>query len=160
PRIASIYYASPGALELTLILSIAFNVREIVKVVASTIKTANSAYSDVVKGMQRRKLMRLKGKREELKLRAAELSYIAKCNETMSSILQIGDLQKINSRTGHSYRTLKILLSLYRRIRTLAEYQNKGKADFTRQQGEQIAATVATSQPPRAANRVKKVRRR
>lgn len=45
----------------------------------------------------------------------------------MAKMIGLSDIEQMNRKTGSPLKTLKILLSLYRRIRTLAEYQNKGK---------------------------------
>jgi hypothetical protein len=48
----------------------------------------------------------------------------------MSRIFGFDDIGEINTRTGHPYISLKILLSLYRRVRTLVDYERRGKAVF------------------------------
>ncbi len=120
-------------------------VRDLVNIIAGTIKSANHAYTDVVKGMQQRKLMRLKGKEAVLKLRQSELDFIAENAETMGRVLGITDVSSIHARTGNPYITLKILLSLFRRVRTLAEYQLQGKADFVDQQHNPTPTSVQDS---------------
>ena len=52
----------------------------------------------------------------------------AYCDRT--KLLGFNNLDEINARTGHPYLSLKILLSLYRRVKTLTDYIGKGKADF------------------------------
>ena len=44
----------------------------------------------------------------------------------MASILKV-DIGFLNERTGSSYRSLKILLSLFRRLRSIAQFQKNGK---------------------------------
>jgi hypothetical protein len=48
----------------------------------------------------------------------------------MSKILGFEDIKQLNERTGNPYISLKILLSLYRRVRTLAGYERDGRAGF------------------------------
>jgi hypothetical protein len=130
PAIVSIHYASPGWLEISLLIGVAFSVERLVKSIASTISHANAIYDQVVKGMQERKMLRLEAKRKQLEFDKQELEYIEYAAERMANLLGASNLEEIHQRTGHPYLSLKILMSLYRRVRTLADYQKKGKADF------------------------------
>jgi hypothetical protein len=130
PQIASIRYASPGWIELALVLSGAMGVERIVKSVAKSIDHTNDTYNNIIRGMSERKLLRLKVKRKELQFRAEELEFIDTCQKQMGKLMGFNNLSEINERTGNPYITLKILLSLYRRVRTLAKYQENGKVDF------------------------------
>ena len=130
PSIERIEYASPGYLELALILTYALNLEKIVKSVAASLETANSTYTEIVKGMQARKLMRLRSAEEIRKLKASDRDYVRECARKMAKVVPVSDIENINKRTGDPYVSLKILLSLYRRVKILAGYQNSGKADF------------------------------
>jgi hypothetical protein len=123
PSIISIEYASPGWIELGLLLGVAVSVERLVKTIANTIKQANETYNDVHDGLQKRRLLRIETKRKELQLKKEELEYVQQALLTMSTLLGFKNIEDINQRTGNPYKTLKILLSFYRRIRTLAEYQ-------------------------------------
>jgi hypothetical protein len=48
----------------------------------------------------------------------------------LAEALGFSDLARLNELTGNPVATMKIFLSYYRRIRTLAEHEQKGKADF------------------------------
>lgn len=130
PQIASIHYASPGWLEVALILSVAFSVERLVKSISNTIGYAHDVYDRIARGMSERKLLRLEAQRKELQFKKEELEYITSCLDQMGRLLGFDNIEEINKRTGHPYISLKILLSLYRRVRTLAEYTGKGKANF------------------------------
>jgi hypothetical protein len=80
--------------------------------------------------MQQRKLMRIKIEREALRLRKEEVQFIEVCAKEMAKALGFKNLHEMNNRTGHPYITLKILLSLFRRVRTLVEYEIDGKANI------------------------------
>jgi hypothetical protein len=129
-RVLSIRYESPGWIEIAVIVIIAKNLEKIVKSVASSIKHCNNVYHDIWTGLQKRKLLKLKTRRAELALKRDERKYINQTLKEMAAILQMPSVRKLNELTGDSYISLKILLSLYRRVRTLANYQNQGKADF------------------------------
>jgi hypothetical protein len=81
-------------------------------------------------GLEQRKLLRLKVRRAELALKKQELRFIEQSLRQMSKIINLPIVKELNSRTGHPYIALKVLLSLYRRVRTLANYQNEGRVDF------------------------------
>ena len=55
PHIISMRYASPGYIELGLIVSVAVAVAKLVKAIASAIRETNSAYHEVYTGLQKRK---------------------------------------------------------------------------------------------------------
>lgn len=130
PQIASIHYASPGWLEVALILSVAVSVERLVKSIANTIGHAHDIYDRIVRGMSERQLLRLDAQQKELQFKKEELEYITSCLNQMGNLLGFRNLEEINARTGHPYISLKILMSLYRRVRTLVGYIERGKADF------------------------------
>lgn len=130
PRIVSIQYSSPGWIELSLVLAIAVSLNQIVRNVASSIREANSVYNSIYKGLQKRKILRIKVKREEIRLEREQLQYMKESIETMYTLLGIKDIGQLDKIVDSPYKMLKILLSLYRRIRTLAKYQNNGKIKF------------------------------
>jgi len=76
--------------------------------------------------MQKRKLLRIKTENEIRKLTVTEHRVINGHAEDMSAILDV-DLELLNKRTGSPYKSLKILLSLFRRVRSLALFQKNGK---------------------------------
>ncbi len=130
PALISINYSSPGVMELGLILAVAVMVGRIVTSIASSINEMNSTYTNIVKGMQDRKIMRIEGRRRALSLRDEELDFVQKSLREMSKILGLKNIKEVNERTGDPYVSLKILMSLYRRVRTLAGYERGGKAVF------------------------------
>ena len=131
PQLISINYASPGLLEIGLVLTVAVTVGRIVKSLCDSINQVNQTYGNIMKGMHDRKLLRLEERRRGLDLERDELEFTEKSLNTMAHILGFDDVKEINRRTGHPYKSLKILLSLYRRMRTLADYQRREKALFT-----------------------------
>lgn len=130
PELISFNYASPGVMELGLILAVAITVGRIVKSVASSINDINSTYTNIIRGMQERNIMRIEGRRRSLNLHREELDFIQASLSEMSKILGFENIRDINERTGNPYVSLKILLSLYRRVRTLGGYEREGKAVF------------------------------
>ena len=130
PTIQSIRYGSPGWIDLTLAPAVAKAVEFTVKAIANSITHANRAYNEICTGLQKRKLMRIKVKRQELQLKKEELEYVKSSLKSIAEILGLKNIEEMNRRTGSPYKTLKILLSTYRRVRDLASFQNKGKIEL------------------------------
>jgi hypothetical protein len=131
PAIIAIQKASPGYFDLGVWISTALSVAWLVKKIASTIDTANTTYNNVYKGMQERKLLKLRVQRETLKFNEEEIEFINDSCQKMAKLLGFSSPVALNKLTGNPYLTVKILLSAFRRARTLADYENKGKAHFT-----------------------------
>jgi len=127
PKIISILYSSPGWIELSLLIAGALSVERLISSVANSVLRMNSVYHEIVKGLQKRELLRLKVRQSELDLNRSELAYIEECAQTMCRLLGFQDINEVNQLTGSHYKTLKILLSVYRRVRILAGFHNKGK---------------------------------
>jgi hypothetical protein len=128
PEVISIHYASPGSINLSLILEQAQLLAAIVAAVAGSIAVCNTLYNKIMNDLQRRKLLRIEVEREKIALSQEELKLIREYNKEMAAMLQIGTPDALDARTGRPLVSLKILLSVYRRVRTLADYRNKGKA--------------------------------
>lgn len=152
PKIVAIQKASPGFLELSLVIGVAFSLAKIVKHLAGGIDAANSTYNNIYKGMQERKLLKLKVEREVLKLDKEHIDFIDSGSRKMAKLLGFSSPAKLNNFTNDPYLTLKILFSVYRRVRTLAQYESSGKA--------QLSVTAVSAPPPkqneRAAGRLRK----
>ena len=130
PNIVSLHYSSPGWIELSLSIAVVLAVAKLVKAVSGSLREANSTYHQIVTGLQKRKLLRIKASQEEIALRKSELAYVKECAETMSDLLGFKSVDEVHQLTGNPYKSIKILLAVYRRVRTLAEYNSKGKIRF------------------------------
>ncbi len=127
PQVLSIQYASPGWMELSLIVGVAFAVERIVKAITNSIRAANATYNEIHKGLSERKLLRVKVEQQELELAKQHDKYIEESAQRMAELLGLPNLRQMHAKTGSPLKTLKILLSMYRRVRTLAEYEKRGK---------------------------------
>ena len=130
PQIVSMYKGSPGWFDLALLVAAAISVERLVKSVANSIDHAHNVYDSIVKGMISRRLLRLDAKRKELQFHQDELDYIESSAAQIARLLGLQNIAELNELTGHPYITLKILLSLYRRVKKLVDFTNKGKASF------------------------------
>ncbi len=127
PQVKSVRYSSPGLLELTLLVAAAASVGKVVKIFIDAIERLHEAYSTIYKGMQERKLLRLSVQRQQMSFSREQLQFVEESSDRLARLLGFGDLQELNSLTGNPVATLKILMSYYRRVRTLAEFQTGGK---------------------------------
>lgn len=130
PQIISMQYASPGWIELTAIVGVALIVEKLVVSLSNSIQAANATYHQVYKGMQERKILRIEKKSKEIELEIKHAEYIQKQVEVMGSLLGLENIEQIHEKTGSPLKSLKIMMSLYRRVRTLVEFQNDSKTNF------------------------------
>jgi hypothetical protein len=130
PKVISMQYASPGWIELSAILPIAVAVEKLIKSISNSICSTNRAYHEVYTGMQKRKLLRIEIKSKEIELEQKHAEFIELQVKTMANILRLEDVDNIHEKSGSQLKSLKILLSLYRRVRTLAKFQINGKTNF------------------------------
>ena len=63
PHIVAIEYASPGYIELAVVVTVALNIRRIVDHVCSSIERANATYSKLYKAAMDRKLLKVDARR-------------------------------------------------------------------------------------------------
>ena len=130
PKVKSIQYASPGWIELSLLVPSALAIGKVIDVFIESAGKLNNLYTEYHKGLTERKLMRIDLKQKELDLAQNQIDFATKASEQFARGLGFENLNESNELTGNPVATLKILLSYYRRVRTLAEYVVKGKANF------------------------------
>ncbi|MCX5823967.1 MAG: hypothetical protein NTY86_10815 [Deltaproteobacteria bacterium] len=130
PRVISIHYASPGWLELGLAIGVALSIRRIVKAFCDSGREIVSFYNDIYDGLNERKLQRISVKREELRLTREQIEFAEYSMKKLSKMMAFDGLTELKQITPNELSSLKILLSFFRRIRVLGDYQKNGKADF------------------------------
>jgi len=127
PRLTRIEYSSPGVIELGgLVVGVAVLIEKVVRTICNSAKDVNRTYSVIYRDMHKRKLLRIKTENEIRKLTATERRVIEEHTDRIAHILDV-DPSALNERTGSSYKSLKILLSLFRRVRSLSQFQTSGK---------------------------------
>jgi hypothetical protein len=132
PRVTRIRYSSPGIIELGgLVVSVAVLVEKVIRTICNAAKDANRTYSVIYRDMQKRKLLRIKTENEIRRLTATENRVIGGHSEEMADILNVG-LRLLNERTGSSYKSLKILPSLFRRSGHLLCFRRTASSSLSR----------------------------
>jgi len=130
PRINAIHYESPGFMVLILFVPVAIAIKEIVQSFCKAGKSIHSLYNEIYKGMQERKLLQIDVKKKELELRQTDLKFINSSTESLVKLLGFKNIKELHTVTKNPLTSLKILLSFYRRIRSLVDYTNEGKTKF------------------------------
>lgn len=130
PVIRRLQYSSPGVIELALNVDLAIHVGVVVSSVAGSILACNRVYHRIYTDLQQRKLLRLEVERKQSELTRDELHMVEDMSSTMARILDLPTANFLHERTRNPLVSLKILLSLYRRVRTLAEFKLRGKANL------------------------------
>jgi hypothetical protein len=141
PEVERIQYASPGFIELTELLLVAVIVARIVRAVCSTINIAHDTYRKIQQGYVDHELAKINLAKEELELTQRQIAF---CETSAKQLVQVFGLteaqeQLIEQRVqGNPVMKLKILLSVFRRVKPLAKKQSEGKLEITGKESDGI----------------------
>ena len=127
PTLASMHYASPGWIELNLEATVAVAIHIAVYAFITNAMRLNRLYNEIYKGMREREIMKIKVKRQQLKLDKETEEFIDKSNRVLSSELQLEHREQLNRLTENPLTTLRLLLSYHRRNKKLSKYETTGK---------------------------------
>jgi len=130
PKIYSIQYASPGWIELTVLVGIALNIKKIVLCFTESANELNKLYNNIYKGMHDRKMMKIEAKRQSIQLSKDQIDFAIDSANKLSELIGFENLKQIQMLTKNPSATLKIMLSFYRKIKILADFSSKGKTKF------------------------------
>ena len=133
PEVKRIQYASPGYIELTLIVEVAKDIGIIVSAISGAVAGIAGTYHLIHSQYHKRKLTQLKIKDLEARQMRDEIEFVKRSiQELQSGFLlsnsQVNSLHKLSK--GDELIQLKMLLALYRRARPIADLQSKNKANF------------------------------
>jgi hypothetical protein len=159
-QIVSMRYASPGWIELNISSPVAFSVKSIVASFVASADELEDLYKWIYSELRERELLRgvdlssedmslvqpgfplevrelgvpskSRRKRTIRPLSREDEQFASKSAMQLAGLLKLEreDFEQINSLTANPLTTLKILLTVYRRIRVLAEYHVQGKANY------------------------------
>lgn len=132
-KISSIHYASPGWIKLEVTSNYVKDIALSVKKIAGGIDAANKEYKKIYDFLGAKNLRDFKDRKSMLKLTDEHSVAINECGDRIASIIGIKliTMERLNAKTGSALISLKILLSLFRRIRNLVKYQTEGKINFS-----------------------------
>jgi hypothetical protein len=135
PVVKQIQYASPGFIELTLLVEVAKDIGIIVSAIAGASTSAATAYHVIYSQYQKRKLTQLKIKDLEVKQLREEITFVKNSIVELHEVFQLNPeqteaLEQLSK--GDELVQLKMLLALYRRAEPVAELQVRNKANFNK----------------------------
>jgi len=126
PTVKAIVYSSPGYIDLALWIAAAVSTRRLVLSFVKSGEDLNRLYSDIYRGMIERTLMRVDVREREMELTARELACIHQATSDLAQLLELPRIPELRSLAPNDLALLKIMLSLYRRVRKIAKYVRKG----------------------------------
>lgn len=141
PEIKKIKYSSPGFIELSAIQDVALNLGIIVGSVCASAKLINSTYNGIYKGLRERQLNEISVEKARLDLNREKQAFLLQSINEIGQELNLGDQEKLIEASGNEFRALKILLSMYRRIRIVAKFQEGSKVLLPKQTSENTIET-------------------
>jgi hypothetical protein len=138
PKINSISYASPGAMNLRLVKSVAQNIEVSLYAMYHRDAFVHELYKDIYKQMRVMKLttLQVRSSREEGEKQVLEIltqkewNFIDYALFYFSDAMEFGDVDILCELTGNRLASLKIILSLYRRIGRLVDLARQDLIDF------------------------------
>ena len=130
PRIIAIEYSSPGYIELAIVVVVAFKIRQIVDQVCSILERANATYNQIYRDAKERKLLRINVRRAEIKLGYAELKFAEDATGRLAETMGLDLTDELQHLTTNPVVRMKILMSLYRRVRDLSKLQDSEQIFF------------------------------
>ena len=133
PLVKQIKYASPGFIELSGVIEVAWQIAHLVSAISFSILASNKVYDKVMRDYRRREWSKLKSEQLRLKNKQLEIQCIEEACILLKATMNFSDEQfdKLLSLAGSDELVqLKMLLAIYRRALPLAELQDESKANF------------------------------
>jgi hypothetical protein len=135
PIVRSIQKASPGFLELALLVAAASAIGRVVKVVVQSADSVYTLYDKIHKGLHERGLLRIDTEKKQLELLRDQMEFVKASTEQLTKVLEFHSVDQLHELTDNELTSLKILLSYCRQIKILTNYEAKGKALFPTDKG-------------------------
>lgn len=130
PTVKQIRYSSPGFIELGLVVSTAVGVKIAVSNLLDVARKVSDTYHEIYRSMQERKLLRIDVLRHERAFAEETIQFCEQARDRLGNAMGLEDVGRLDGLTGSPLGTLKILLSLYRRLRVLADLHEDGKLEL------------------------------
>ena len=127
PRLVAIKYESPGYIDLGVFLSSALMISALVRHVCTSIRQADDTYHQIYTHARERKLLR---HRADLELNLEELKFTEDAAKRLGAAMDFKGMDDLRRLTENPLVQMKILLSLFRRVRGLAKFQDSDQIKF------------------------------
>ena len=119
PRINSLRFESPGIIEIGGALAAITSLATIVYVVSRSAREIEQTYHQFHTHAQERKLLRIEVRKAEIDLKRDELDFAKDATRQLATLLEFEDVKTLEATTENSIASMKIMFSLYRRVRKL-----------------------------------------
>lgn len=129
-RIKSFHKASPGWIDLLLNLEVAKEVAKSVATLLGASAAAAAAYKKAYTLLASIRTERERARLQQLQLRKQQIMEVRAACDELAKALGFKSLADLHKRTDDPEVSLKLLSAHYRRMKTLVEYQSKGKASL------------------------------
>ena len=120
PVVRSIHYGSPGLIEIGGYLAALVTFSKVIGVMCNSFERIDRTYNQWYEGAMERRMLRADVRERELEVSGKELEFAEKATEQIVAQLGI-DRTELWQLTENPIARMKILFSLYRRLRVLAE---------------------------------------
>ena len=130
PIVTSIRYSSPGWLDILVNPDVAIQVATSLGILMGTAVAAAKTYRKAYQTLLEINELRRKGELRKTEVTAARLRATVEASEAIANHLGFDSLKELNERTGSPEVSLRVLLAHYRRMETLHEFVNTGKAQL------------------------------
>jgi hypothetical protein len=104
--------------------------RVVLKLMCDGASNVNKVYEEVYEGMHRRELLKMERESVKIKLKQEQLQFIEYSSNKLSSMIGLQDAKQLDRLTGNPLVALKILTSIFRRARKLADLEEQGKIEL------------------------------
>lgn len=134
PQIRQIQYHSPGVLELALYVPTALAISVMIKTIINNFDRILDLVRKLYETLHDLKLMKIDASRKELELKREQIEFLKYAIQNLDSALEIPHAAQIDELAPNDLAGLKLRLSLFRKVKTLAEFQKRGKANLLENQ--------------------------
>ena len=130
PEIKEIRYASPGWIDLFLHLHPAIKIAGAVATIATSAAGTIKAYSAIQDCLYKISARARKARIEKIQLTRQELAELQKLNRELAQAMMFNGTDELEARTNSVHVAAKLLSAQFRRLKKLAEFIKKGKANL------------------------------
>lgn len=148
PRVLTIDYHSPGLMELAVYLPAALAVSWMVTAFLKNARQLMELVRDTYRMLHEWKLMDIEAQHKQLELTEEQLRFLRRRSELFERELRIPHGEVIDSFTPNQLARLKVILSIFRRVKALANFEEEGRAVLERgRPGDLEGRNVDESEP-------------
>ncbi|EGR0491517.1 TPA: hypothetical protein RUZ23_003376 [Vibrio cholerae] len=130
PNVHRIQYASPGVMELSAIVEVAGDIKDLILTICASLTSISTTYyvihkQYVARKMTQKKMAQLDNEMDKKFVRDSVFELHEKLNLSPSQIISLAKITK-----GDELIELKVLMAMYRRAKPIADLQVQNKAQL------------------------------